>query len=308
MMMHMQDPIPDLRSLRPDVPHDLIALVDRSLDKDREKRFRSMAEMASALESIYKNMTPGTEERRTLVDQTGLKASQFAGAGALASVTVPNSPSHGGQSTIVEPDRREKPGFKQTAATIPDKQMTDPDYGMPTATKAPQHDPGYDNYPESPTLGDQPYTLKAPWVLFSLYSLLSLWSRAVKAAKTSRDFQLPVGTKKKTNPLLWIGGSIGLLVALLVMLFAVWGLSNLSDEKSQETPVAVVAATQVIPSATSTAEAIATLAPSPTNTPQPTNTPTLSPTPTIPVGVPYARINGVSLDNLSRYVGRLRNI
>jgi hypothetical protein len=86
------------------------------------------------------------------------------------------------------------------------------------------------------------------------------------------------------------------------MLFAVWGLSNLSDENSQETSAAVVAATRVIPSATSSSVTMATMAPSPTNSQQPTNPPTLYPSPTIPVGVPFARINGVSLDNLGRYV------
>ncbi len=126
--------------------------------------------------------------------------------------------------------------------------------------------------------------------------------QSAEGSHTFQGFPAADVPKKKTNPLLWIGGGIGLLVALLVMFFAVWGLSNLSDEKSQETPVAVIAATRVIPSATSSSEAIATLAPSPTHSPEPTYTPTLSPSPTIPVGVPYARINSVSLDNLGRYV------
>ncbi len=49
----------------------LIAVIDRSVDKERDKRFQSMAELASALERVYKSIAPEIEERRTLVDQTG---------------------------------------------------------------------------------------------------------------------------------------------------------------------------------------------------------------------------------------------
>lgn len=47
MMMHLNDPVPDVRKFRPDVPGPLIAVLDRALQKDRERRYRTAAEMAA---------------------------------------------------------------------------------------------------------------------------------------------------------------------------------------------------------------------------------------------------------------------
>lgn len=52
MMMHINDPIPDLRQLKPDLPPALVAVIEKALAKDREQRFRNAAEMATALEAV----------------------------------------------------------------------------------------------------------------------------------------------------------------------------------------------------------------------------------------------------------------
>jgi serine/threonine-protein kinase len=49
MMMHLNEPVPDLRQLRPEVPEALIAVIHKSLEKDPKMRFASMDEMASTL-------------------------------------------------------------------------------------------------------------------------------------------------------------------------------------------------------------------------------------------------------------------
>ena len=49
MMMHLNDPVPDLANLHPAVPAEVKEIVNRALEKDRNKRFQSAAEMSAAL-------------------------------------------------------------------------------------------------------------------------------------------------------------------------------------------------------------------------------------------------------------------
>jgi eukaryotic-like serine/threonine-protein kinase len=52
LMMHLHDPVPDLRKLRPEVPNKFIAVIEKALAKDRSDRYRSMGEMAVALRRL----------------------------------------------------------------------------------------------------------------------------------------------------------------------------------------------------------------------------------------------------------------
>jgi serine/threonine-protein kinase len=49
MMMHVNDPVPDLRQIRPDVPEDLVAIIERAMAKNPAERFQTGDEMAEAL-------------------------------------------------------------------------------------------------------------------------------------------------------------------------------------------------------------------------------------------------------------------
>jgi len=49
MMMHLNDPVPDVRNFRPDVPDSLFRVLDKALQKDRELRYRTAAEMVDDL-------------------------------------------------------------------------------------------------------------------------------------------------------------------------------------------------------------------------------------------------------------------
>ena len=51
MMMHVTDPVPDLRQIRPDVPASLVAIVNKSLAKNPGDRFQTAAEFAAALQN-----------------------------------------------------------------------------------------------------------------------------------------------------------------------------------------------------------------------------------------------------------------
>lgn len=52
MMMVLNDPLPDLRQVRPDVPQGLLRVVAKALAKDKSERYPSMAEMAQDLRQI----------------------------------------------------------------------------------------------------------------------------------------------------------------------------------------------------------------------------------------------------------------
>jgi hypothetical protein len=52
MMMHLNDPVPDLQDLRPDVPAALTRIIQKALSKEREKRYQTAAEMAADLRRI----------------------------------------------------------------------------------------------------------------------------------------------------------------------------------------------------------------------------------------------------------------
>jgi serine/threonine-protein kinase len=51
MMMHVNDPVPDLRQLRPEIPQGLVAVIEKALSKDRNNRFQTAGEMAEALKN-----------------------------------------------------------------------------------------------------------------------------------------------------------------------------------------------------------------------------------------------------------------
>ena len=57
MMMQLNDPVPDIRELQPDVPESLVSAIDKAMEKKPENRFQTAAEMAAALRGVYKSLT-----------------------------------------------------------------------------------------------------------------------------------------------------------------------------------------------------------------------------------------------------------
>ncbi len=68
MMMHVQDPVPNVRDLRPDTPPYLVEVVNRALSKDPAQRYPTARAMADALRQLT---PPPTRAAATLIVPDG---------------------------------------------------------------------------------------------------------------------------------------------------------------------------------------------------------------------------------------------
>ena len=57
MMMHINDPIPNIKSLNPEVPDALVAIINKALAKDPNNRYQTTAQMAAALRNALSAST-----------------------------------------------------------------------------------------------------------------------------------------------------------------------------------------------------------------------------------------------------------
>jgi serine/threonine protein kinase/formylglycine-generating enzyme required for sulfatase activity len=262
MMMHINDPVPDLRKLNPDVPHDLVAVINKALAKNPADRFQTAAQMAAALREIQEKVT-----RSRLAD--ALEGATFV------EKTEEPSPR---QNVYDQPEKAGIEGTLVDAGTTP-----------PRTTTPPPRPSRVESRPAEPVRGIPPPP-QAP--------------RTAAPAAGAR-----------ARPTLLIAGVVGLLA--LICLFAGGALAynqffaggGNGAPTAALTPATQVAAnlaptdTQVPTDTVSVAGvATATTAP-PTQTSAPVNTPTitLTPTATVPVGIPFARINAITIDG-DRYV------
>jgi len=113
MMMHVNDPIPDLLEINPDVPSGLIAVINKALAKSKEDRFQTAGEMAAALKN-YPDQTAVIPAPLSDLDSTSVEDAQpFAVAAAATAVEMSDAtlvePHLTSQETTTEPSQSPPP-------------------------------------------------------------------------------------------------------------------------------------------------------------------------------------------------------
>lgn len=91
MMMHVNDPVPDLRQIRPDMPAGLTAVIEKALAKDRSQRYQSAADMLAALQR-FKDAPAAPAIAATVIEEPAM----FAGT------TVIETPTKAEGATVLE--------------------------------------------------------------------------------------------------------------------------------------------------------------------------------------------------------------
>lgn len=90
LMMHVNDPIPDVKELNPDVPQALIAVVEKALAKNKNDRFQSAGEFAKALRAIDLSK-PDEVPAQAGVQKTAIEEMPLANSMAGTLVEEPDS-------------------------------------------------------------------------------------------------------------------------------------------------------------------------------------------------------------------------
>ncbi len=149
MMMHLNDPLPDIRDLQPDTPPQLVALLNKSLSKTREDRFQSAAEMTGAINQVLTqgSETPSAGPRPVI--PVVKAASDAAPAFKPQATLVEAAPALKSQATMVEQPALRPGAGGQTLveqAVTPPRGTTQPPagYQQPVYQAAPTYSPTYD--------------------------------------------------------------------------------------------------------------------------------------------------------------------
>jgi serine/threonine protein kinase len=96
MMMHLNDPVPDLDQFHPGIPDGVKQVVNRALEKDRTHRYQSCEEMADAIENVLEAEVSSTDEP---LRPASKPASKPPAARPPAPISRPSEPS---QATVIE--------------------------------------------------------------------------------------------------------------------------------------------------------------------------------------------------------------
>ncbi len=282
MMMHMNDPVPNLRELQPDLPVGLVQVAERALAKKRDLRFQTANEMAAALRQIRVKLegdrlgpSPSAplSADKTIVDQVPAVGKPGDDAYDLKTGPKTSDRSYDLQGGAVP--------FQKVQPTPPGKSDS-PRQEVPGMTQGYSPAAGADRGggaragAVSPRLSGQPGT-----------------------RKTGRSLNLP----------LIIGGGIGVLGLGALLLFGMFLLGRSLFFPVSQTPTQTPeTASEVLLAVTQTAAAAAaqvtleapvaptstkTIAPTSTQTPYPTNTP--APTSTATPEGPYVQITNITI-------------
>lgn len=262
MMMHVNDPVPDVRELNPEVPDDLVAVINKALAKHPDDRYQSAAQMAAALRNVLGRL------------KTGVSTEAPPPPGA----TMVETPADPG-ATVVEPADTIPPSPGGTAVEEPALPIGGT-YVEPVSTPA-----------ERPE-GTQPPQTAAGTA--GVGGGGTPTGGGATGAMPVAGPPAPVTSRKVLGMSLPVlaAGIIGVICLLGIGIFGISRIlaGGLGASPATEAPVAVVINTAT-PTETTAPEPTATL------TSEPTETPTETPIPASPTpDTPYVVISDISLD------------
>ena len=288
MMMHLNDPLPDLRDLNPKTPEVLKGIIEKALSKDPNDRYQSAADMGLALRQLLDQPASekaGTAPKETVVDEqnkdqdlpdkkTLIETAEPASELEMRTfVEGPTSSADQGEATKMEEpqalDARAESTYVETAAA-----RAEP--AEPTFLERPVESSAVGSIPAQP-----PGTMPRPV--------------GESAAGPSQPVASKGGAGGVAIPRWGLYGGGGLIVLVLAAFLFSRVFSGGGLLAATDTPT---------PSATHTPAAVAVAEPSntpvpptPTLTPTPSKTPTpsMTPTETVPPGK-YVRINGITIE------------
>lgn len=99
MMMHINDPVPDPRKINPDVPADLVEVINKALAKDSDQRYQTAAQMASALRNVLGRIKSGASAEIPAPGATMFEEAPLPSMGPAATMYEPPAEFKG---TVVE--------------------------------------------------------------------------------------------------------------------------------------------------------------------------------------------------------------
>jgi serine/threonine protein kinase len=273
MMMHVNDPVPDVRELNPEVPDDLVDVINKSLAKNPNDRYQTAAQMAAALRNVLGRMKTGVTAGATTIEKPDI-----AGPGATMleapGMTPPPPGATGLEERVMPVGGTYVEPISSPATRPPEKyvESTPPPPSRQTSTGG----GGSGGVGGTAVPGMGTGSMPAPG--------------AAAPAARPRRFGL-------TLPLL-AGGAIGLICLIGVAVVAASQLFGglLAAAPATETPTTAVENTAV------PTEAIVATEPA-TPTGEPTQTPTETPVPATPTPEgPYVTITGITIDSSNYYV------
>lgn len=283
MMMHVNDPVPDLRRLRPDVPPALTQVINKTLTKDKEKRFKRASEIARALRH------PG-----------------------LAATT----PSQAAQATVVETAPRTRTETKPEArAETPSRGRGDTGpAGARAGEAAAQVGTGAAAGGGATGVGEETTSglPRRPLLIGGVLGLVLLAIVCVGGASLLLNSGLlggGGGNGEETPAVIEEGTPEDQEIALeggaeteAAQTAEARETRTAATAEAQETRAAATAAfvdaqatSDAVYAASTATAAYAATATQEALPPTQTPTPTATPTPTVPPGIPYARINNIEL-------------
>jgi serine/threonine-protein kinase len=122
MMMHVSDPLPDVRQFRPNLPSDLIAILNTALSKKPDDRFQTAAAMGTALRAANLRVAPSVDAlamEQTYIEPALPGMVEFSAAEAVTDKPTSFKKSAPGQEPTSEPAWSPPPPVSPPPATAP---------------------------------------------------------------------------------------------------------------------------------------------------------------------------------------------